>query len=75
MPFFFFFSMIVDISGEGCGVTVEGSASITEEAIATPPVGDTKASAFFLILIVHQRIFLLMYSSVFAPFTLLTASI
>jgi hypothetical protein len=67
--------MIVDISGEGCGVTVEGSASITEEAIATPPVGDTKASAFFLILIVHQRIFLLMYSSVFAPFTLLTASI
>jgi hypothetical protein len=28
---------------------VEGSAPITEEAIATPPIGDTKASAFFLI--------------------------
>ncbi|XP_010275030.1 PREDICTED: elongation factor 1-delta-like [Nelumbo nucifera] len=33
------------VSGEGQGVKVEGSASITEEVIATPPVADTKASA------------------------------
>ncbi|XP_062156740.1 elongation factor 1-delta-like isoform X1 [Alnus glutinosa] len=36
---------ISGVSGEGCGVTVEGSAPITEEAIATPPIGDTKAAA------------------------------
>ncbi|KAF5460051.1 hypothetical protein F2P56_019949, partial [Juglans regia] len=36
---------ISGVSGKGCGVTVEGSAPITEEAIATPPVADTKASA------------------------------
>ncbi|KAF8408413.1 hypothetical protein HHK36_007565 [Tetracentron sinense] len=33
------------VSGEGCGVTVEGSAPITEEAIATPPIADTKVPA------------------------------
>uniref|UniRef100_A0A2N9EKG0 Translation elongation factor EF1B beta/delta subunit guanine nucleotide exchange domain-containing protein n=1 Tax=Fagus sylvatica TaxID=28930 RepID=A0A2N9EKG0_FAGSY len=36
---------ISGVSGEGSGVTVEGCAPITEEAIATPPVGDTKAAA------------------------------
>ncbi|GMY33048.1 elongation factor 1-delta [Fagus crenata] len=36
---------ISGVSGEGCGVNVEGSAPITEEAIATPPVDDTKAAA------------------------------
>ncbi|XP_059441439.1 elongation factor 1-delta-like isoform X1 [Corylus avellana] len=36
---------ISGVSEEGCGVTVEGSAPITEEAIATPPIGDTKAAA------------------------------
>ena len=29
------------VAGEGCGVIVEGSA---EEAVATPPAGDSKAS-------------------------------
>ncbi|KAK2988732.1 hypothetical protein RJ640_020997, partial [Escallonia rubra] len=33
------------VSAEGCGVTIEGSACIVEEAIATPPAADTKASA------------------------------
>nr|DAD37274.1 TPA_asm: hypothetical protein HUJ06_007915 [Nelumbo nucifera] len=33
------------VSGEGQGVKVEGSVSITVESIATPPVADTKASA------------------------------
>lgn len=32
------------VAGEGCGVIVEGSAAITEEAVATPPAGDSKAS-------------------------------
>nr|XP_028952763.1 elongation factor 1-delta-like [Malus domestica] len=36
---------IFGVTGEGCGVTIEGSAPITGEAIATPPVADTKASA------------------------------
>ncbi|KAJ8560946.1 hypothetical protein K7X08_027136 [Anisodus acutangulus] len=36
---------ISGVSGEGAGVTVEGSAPITEEAVATPPAADTKASA------------------------------
>lgn len=36
------------VSGEGCGVTIEGSAPITGEAVATPPAGDSKASTFFL---------------------------
>ncbi|KAE8123919.1 hypothetical protein FH972_018836 [Carpinus fangiana] len=36
---------ISGVSGDGCGVIVEGSAPITEEAIATPPIGDTKAAA------------------------------
>ncbi|CAL5436969.1 unnamed protein product [Camellia sinensis] len=36
---------ISGVSGEGCGVTIEGSAPVIEEAIATPPVADTKASA------------------------------
>ncbi|KAF8399940.1 hypothetical protein HHK36_015811 [Tetracentron sinense] len=31
------------VSGEGCGVTVEGSAA--EEAVATPPIADTKVTA------------------------------
>lgn len=31
------------VAGEGCGVIVEGLAPITEEAVATPPVADTKA--------------------------------
>ncbi len=35
---------ISGVSGEGSGVTVEGSASITEEAMATPPTADTKAA-------------------------------
>ncbi|KAM1363766.1 hypothetical protein ACFX13_029296 [Malus domestica] len=36
---------ISGVTGEGCGVTIEGSAPVTGEAIATPPVADTKASA------------------------------
>ncbi|KAI3442053.1 uncharacterized protein J3R85_001638 [Psidium guajava] len=36
---------ISGVSAEGCGVTVAGFAPITEEAVATPPVGDTKAAA------------------------------
>ncbi|OAY47943.1 elongation factor 1-delta 1 [Manihot esculenta] len=36
---------ISGVSAEGSGVTVEGSAPITEEAIATPPAADSKASA------------------------------
>ncbi|KAH0992319.1 hypothetical protein GBA52_003802 [Prunus armeniaca] len=36
---------ISGVSGQGSGVIVEGSAPITEEAVATPPVADTKASA------------------------------
>ncbi|KAA8540687.1 hypothetical protein F0562_024394 [Nyssa sinensis] len=35
---------ISGVSGEGCGVTIEGSAPITE-AVATPPAADSKASA------------------------------
>ncbi|XP_057964090.1 elongation factor 1-delta-like isoform X2 [Malania oleifera] len=35
---------ISGVSGEGCGVTVESSAPITE-AVATPPAVDTKAAA------------------------------
>ncbi|EYU23102.1 hypothetical protein ABFS82_09G066300 [Erythranthe guttata] len=34
---------ISGVSGEGSGVTIEGSAPVSE-AIATPPVADTKAS-------------------------------
>ncbi|XP_024026301.1 elongation factor 1-delta [Morus notabilis] len=36
---------ISGVAGEGSGVVVEGAAPITEEAVATPPVGDSKASA------------------------------
>ncbi|XP_073018165.1 elongation factor 1-delta-like [Primulina eburnea] len=36
---------ISGVSGEGCGVTIEGSAPASKEAIATPPVADSKASA------------------------------
>ncbi|KAK4569002.1 hypothetical protein RGQ29_004416 [Quercus rubra] len=36
---------ISGVSEEGCGVIIEGAAPIEEEAIATPPVGDTKAAA------------------------------
>ncbi|XP_009365022.2 elongation factor 1-delta 2 isoform X3 [Pyrus x bretschneideri] len=36
---------ISGVTGEGSGVTIEGSAPATGEAIATPPVADTKASA------------------------------
>ncbi|XP_068343038.1 elongation factor 1-delta-like [Pyrus communis] len=36
---------ISGVTGEGSGVTIEGSAPVTGEAIATPPVADTKASA------------------------------
>ncbi|KAF5957219.1 hypothetical protein HYC85_004444 [Camellia sinensis] len=39
---------ISGVSGEGCGVTIEGSAPVIEEAIATPPVADTKASLSML---------------------------
>ncbi|KAL6129794.1 hypothetical protein ACLB2K_073143 [Fragaria x ananassa] len=39
---------ISGVSGEGCGVTIEGCAPITGEAVATPPVGDSKASIQFL---------------------------
>ncbi|PIN22481.1 Elongation factor 1 beta/delta chain [Handroanthus impetiginosus] len=35
---------ISGVSGEGSGVTIEGSAPVTE-AVATPPAADTKASA------------------------------
>ncbi|CAH1423201.1 unnamed protein product [Lactuca virosa] len=35
---------ISGVSAEGSGVTVEGSASFPEEAIATPPVNGTKAA-------------------------------
>jgi len=34
---------ISGVSGDGCGVTIEGSAPV--EVIATPPAADTKASA------------------------------
>ncbi|GJX10287.1 hypothetical protein Tco_0200146 [Tanacetum coccineum] len=33
------------VSAEGSGVVVEGSASFLEEAIATPPAAETKASS------------------------------
>lgn len=36
---------ISGVSGEGCGVTVEGAAPAAGERIATPPAADTKASA------------------------------
>ncbi|XP_030513737.1 elongation factor 1-delta-like [Rhodamnia argentea] len=36
---------ISGVSEEGCGVIVEGLAPITEEAVATPPVCDTKSAA------------------------------
>ncbi|KAF3436870.1 hypothetical protein FNV43_RR19623 [Rhamnella rubrinervis] len=36
---------ISGVAGEGSGVVVEGSAPITEEAVATPPASDTKAAA------------------------------
>ncbi|OAY30759.2 elongation factor 1-delta 1 [Manihot esculenta] len=36
---------ISGVSAEGSGVTVEGFAPITEEAIATPPAADSKAAA------------------------------
>uniref|UniRef100_A0A251RWM6 Putative translation elongation factor EF1B/ribosomal protein S6 n=1 Tax=Helianthus annuus TaxID=4232 RepID=A0A251RWM6_HELAN len=36
---------ISGVSAEGSGVTVEGSATFAEEAIATPPVAETKAAA------------------------------
>ncbi|XP_059633651.1 elongation factor 1-delta-like [Cornus florida] len=35
---------ISGVCGEGCGVTVEGSAPVTENAVATPATVDTKAS-------------------------------
>ncbi|KAE9608569.1 hypothetical protein Lal_00020741 [Lupinus albus] len=35
---------ISGVSGEGSGVTVEGSALVADETIATPPVADTKAT-------------------------------
>jgi hypothetical protein len=35
------------VEAEGCGVVVKGSAPITEEAIATPPSAETKASIDF----------------------------
>ncbi|KAK7832519.1 elongation factor 1-delta [Quercus suber] len=41
---------ISGVSEEGCGVIIEGAAPIEEEAIATPPVGDTKASTFYHLL-------------------------
>ncbi|OIV97065.1 hypothetical protein TanjilG_14610 [Lupinus angustifolius] len=42
---------ISGVSGEGSGVTVEGSALVAEEAIATPPAADTKASIFLIIVL------------------------
>ncbi|KAM1443290.1 hypothetical protein ACFX2I_039582 [Malus domestica] len=36
---------ISGVCGEGSGVTIEGSAPVTREAVATPPVADSKASA------------------------------
>lgn len=35
------------VSADGCGVIVEGSAPITGDAVATPPVGDSKVSNVF----------------------------
>ncbi|GKB50904.1 hypothetical protein Tco_0901657 [Tanacetum coccineum] len=35
----------IGVSAEGSGVVVEGSASFLEEAIATPPAAETKASS------------------------------
>ena len=32
------------VSGDGSGVTVEGSIPVADETIATPPPADTKAS-------------------------------
>ena len=43
------------VSEEGCGVIIEGAAPIEEEAIATPPVGDTKASTFYHLLAVNTH--------------------
>ncbi|EXC32125.1 Elongation factor 1-delta [Morus notabilis] len=41
---------ISGVAGEGSGIIVEGSASISKGAVATPPAGDSKASitAMFL---------------------------
>ncbi|KAM1468873.1 hypothetical protein ACFX1X_040114 [Malus domestica] len=36
---------ISGVCGEGSGVTIEGSAPVTREAVATPPAADSKASA------------------------------
>ncbi|GAA0169165.1 translation elongation factor [Lithospermum erythrorhizon] len=36
---------ISGVSGDGCGVIVEGDAPVPEDAVATPPADDTKASA------------------------------
>ncbi|TQD85073.1 hypothetical protein C1H46_029357 [Malus baccata] len=36
---------ISGVCGEGSGVTIEGSAPVTGEPVATPPVADTKATA------------------------------
>jgi hypothetical protein len=35
-------SIYSGVSAEGSGVIVEGSAPITEEAVATPPAADSK---------------------------------
>ncbi|KAE9451881.1 hypothetical protein C3L33_16218, partial [Rhododendron williamsianum] len=35
---------ISGVSAEGCGVTIEGCAPVFEEAVATPPAADSKAS-------------------------------
>lgn len=42
---FYYVLLFSGVAGEGAGVVVEGSAPITEEAVATPPAGDSKASA------------------------------
>lgn len=36
---------ISGVTAEGSGITVQGSAPISEEAVATPPAGDSKAAA------------------------------
>ncbi|GKC89507.1 elongation factor 1-delta-like protein [Tanacetum coccineum] len=41
---------ISDVFAEGNGVIIEGSATFPEEAIATPPVAETKACYMYLLL-------------------------
>lgn len=46
LTFLFQFCVFSGVSGEGSGVTVDGSSLVTDETVATPPAADTKASIF-----------------------------